>query len=909
MKTTIKLVLLTSLLFLLQGVHGQVLQPGFGMPNIFGGAAGGQNQAAPQPTAGADTTKPAAAPTANNPKLEKEAADLELKNKLTTLKTEQILLQEELNKLQGSGDTTIQDSINLAIKKKNLELSFLREQMLLRAELEKYGIENQNLPSATVFGQEYFRNPKIRMLNTPRDIAPSEGYQLGAGDQVQVDIWGRAGYNGNYTVDEAGFVTIPKKQRVYVKGKTLSEVRGILRSRFSQLINLGGSNFNVSVSNTRSITVHISGEVFYPGTYTLPALNSAFNVLSVSGGPTNIGTLRNILIQRGGKVVDTFDLYEYLFGGGNEIFLQNNDYLIVPSIGNIVNLTGAIRKQGSFELKGNEGFKQLLKYSGGFATEAYRKDIALERIIDHSYYSTAAFNWDSLNKSSSNYILQDGDRLNIKFINTESLWIAKIRGAVKAPGNYKVKKDEGIASLINRAGGLMRDVYLDKAYLIRTNKDLTKSYFTFKPKDVKNSSANDFKLESNDEILILSKNEFIETAFLSTEENVRTPIKIEFVEGLKASDLLKMSGGIKEEGYGYRVLIERINTDLTKSVIPVDLKADGSMVADVLMQRNDILRVYKKPSLNNNYSVELFGEVNKEGSYLHLQNMTLKDLLIMAEGPKGTANFSRIEIVSVVKLDQSTGQIVPLEKTELKTYTISSDYDNDEVSKTIFLNPLDQIFVRKAYFNEQDVIVLQGEVKYPGTYAITSKDETLLDVVERAGGFTDFAFLSGAEFRRLYADTQSVRVIVDLKKATNRPNSRFNYFLADMDTLKVPRIDQTIRITGEIENQKEDYVSCYYRKGRRAKNYINNYAGGFSRSALKRKVYVQYANGQNVRTRNFILFKIYPKVKTGSTIFVPNKNSDKGKKFNLDATLTKVLTTTTTVLTLFALINLATGGN
>jgi protein involved in polysaccharide export with SLBB domain len=906
MKTILNLVLLVSI-SLFGNLEAQVLQPSFGMPNVLGTLSAGQNSAA-QSTPLSDTSKPKKPAIVGNPALEKKRVDLELENQLTKLKTEQILLKEELEKLQGSGNKTEQDKINLAIKKKNLELLFLREQMLLRAELEKYGIDNQNLPEAVIFGQEYFRNPKLRMLNTPKDITPSEGYQLGTGDQIQVDIWGRAGYNGNYTVDEAGFITIPRKQKIFVKGKSLSEVRSIMRSRFAQIVNLSGSNFNVSVSNARSITIHISGEVFYPGTYTLPALNSAFNILSISGGPTNIGTMRNVLIQRAGKIVDTFDLYKYLFGGGSEIFLQNNDYLIVPSIGNVVNVSGGVRKQGKFELKNNEGFRELLKYAGGFSTIAYRKDVVLERIIDHSYYSNTSFNWDSIENQNANYLLRDGDLLEVKYIQSETLWIAKIKGAVKAPGKYNVKEGDSISGLIKRAGGLMRDVYLDKAYLIRTNKDLSKSYFTFKPAEVLENSASDFKLESNDEILILGKQDFIETAFLSTEKNVRNPIKMEFVEGIMATDLLKLSGGIKQEGYDYRVLIERTNKDLTKSIIPIDINENGVVAVDVLMQRNDVLRVYRKPSLNDNFKITLYGEVNRVGSYTYMKNMSLKDLLVMAEGTKKTAEFSRIEIVSVVKQDLETGQIIPLEKTELKTYTINSDYDKDEVAKTITLNPFDQIFIRKAYFNDQDVVVLHGEVKYPGTYAITSKDETLLDVVERAGGFTEYAFVEGAEFRRIYKDTQSIRIIVDLKKAIRRPNSRFNYYLTNNDTLKVPTIDQTIRITGEIENQKESYVSCYYKKGKRAKHYVNNYAGGFAKGALKRKVYVQHANGQNVRTKNFLLFKVYPKIKTGSTIFIPKKEANKNNKLNLDGAITKILTTTTSVLTFIALINLATGG-
>jgi len=898
-----------ALLVILMSVLGQVslhaqIPPTSGFSGLFGGFGQQQQQA---PVIVQDTSKPAAAAQVPQDKAKlKTSQDLELDNKIMQLKTEQILLIEELAKLQNTDDTSAQDLINIAIKKKNLELLYLREQVLLRTELQKYGLANKELPQPVIFGQEYFRNPSMRTLNTPSDVAPSEFYVLGSGDQIQVDIWGRAGYSGNYTVDDKGFVTIPKKQRIFVKGKTLSQVRSLIRSRFAQIVNLSGSNFNVSVSNTRSITVHVTGEVFYPGTYTLPALNSAFNILTIAGGPTNIGSLREVLVQRGGVIVDTFDLYKYLFGGaGNtEIFLQNNDYLIVPTVSRLVQINGAVKRQGKFEMLPGEKFSELLRFSGGFTTTGFRKDIIVERIMDHSYYKALTFNWDSISAIGENFNLVDGDAFKIKSILKENQYLAQISGGVKVPGVYKVQKGEKLVDIIQRAGGLHRDAYMQKGYLIRSNKDLTKNYFTFKPSDV---SANTMTLEPNDEIMIFTKGEFIDVAYLSTMNYVRNPIKIQYIQGLKASDLIKMSGGVTEDAYTVRAIIQRTNPDFTETILPLELNDKGEVVTDMVLQRNDVIKVFDKPSKYEKYKVNIFGEVNRPSAFLYTQNVTLKDLIIMAGGIKQTAEFTKIEIASVVKRDPSTGKIVPLEKTAIRTITLMNDFDHDEVSNTIIIQPMDRVFVRRAYINDQDNIVLGGEVKYPGTYAIASKDETLLDVVERAGGFTEYAFLAGSEFRRTYNDTQSVRVIVNIKKAQKRPNSRFNYFLAASDSLKVPRIDQTVRITGSIENQEEELISSYYVKGKRAKHYVNKYAGGFAQGASRKSVYVKLPNGQNIRTKNYIFFKVYPKVKTGTIIYVPNRESKKGKKFDLDGALTKILTTTTTALTLFALINIATG--
>ncbi len=880
---------------------------GGGFPNIFGGLTG----AAPA-AAAPDTSRPAAA----GPSVEQDPQDvqnkkLEISNKFIELQKQKIILEQELASLNGSGDTTRQDSINKSIKKKNLELLYLKEQMMLQTELEKYGYLDKKFPPSTVYGQEFFRNANIRMINTPSDISPSESYTLGTGDQIQVDIYGKAGYSGSYTVDEAGFITIPKMQKVFVKGKTVTQTRELLRTRFSQIVNLVGSNFDMSVSNSRTITVHVSGEVFSPGTYTLPALNSVFNILSVAGGPTNIGSLRNIRVQRGGVVVDSFDLYAYLFGGkqNSEIFLQNNDHLLVPTAENIVEVFGGLRRPGKYELKKNEGLNELIVYAAGLLSTAYTKDVVISRLYNNNNAVNLSLNWDSFVKINKNFMLFDGDKLNFKTLSVTAPYVAKIIGGVNFPGVYAILPNEKIADLIKRANGLQRDVSNERAFLIRLNKDMSKSYFVFKPQDVieNPSISENLLLSQNDELYIFTKQAYIDNAFVSTEGFVRNPQKIEFVEGMKASDLILLSGGIQEQGYAYRVLIERINPDFTLSLLPLAFDAKNNIIEDALLKRRDVIKVYPKPSILEKFKVEVYGEVNKAGSMEYRNNLTLKDVLLMSGGIKSSAEFTIIEIVSIAVYDSLTHALDPLPNNRLISYSINKNFDLDNVASSIIINPLDQIFVRKAYFNPQNLIYLSGEVKYPGYYAITKKDERILDVVKRAGGFTEYAFLNGAEYRRTYKDTQSVRLIVNLHRAQRFKKSRFNYFLAQSDTLVVPRIDQTVRITGSIENKSEEYIASYYVKGRRAKFYITKMAGGFDAEASKKQVYVQYANGRNVRTKNYIFFKVYPKVRLGSIITVPSKSNKKGKKFSFDQALTKALTTVTTALTLIAIINLSLG--
>lgn len=887
------------------------IQPAFNLSSILGGQPQQQNQlGVPQDTGKPEAAKPDV-PEQDKEKL-KTAQDLELENRLMELRKERLTLEMELAELQNSGnaDTTIQDSINLAIKKKNLEFALLREQVLLKIELEKYGLEKQTYPSSGVFGQSYFRNPKLRMLNAPKDIAPSENYILGTGDKVQVDIWGKAGYSGNFTIQEGGFITIPRKQRVYLKGRSLTEARVLLKSRFGQLVDLKGSSFDVSVSHTRTITVHITGEVFFPGTYTLSALNSVFNVLSVAGGPKNSGTVREILLQRGGMVIDTFDLYEYLFNpkGDSEKFLQNNDKLIIPLSGKKVSISGPVKRPGTFELKNEENTFELIGLTGGFEARAFLDDVVLKRFVSNSHAEVFTLNLDSLIQSGQNFALQDGDNISLKSLTTIFEDLIELGDGVMTPGIYQLQEGDRVSDIINRAGGLSRNTYLKNAYILRTNDDLTEDFLPFKPMEVlKNEqSSNNYKLQFRDELRLFTKNQFFDKFFVKSSGSLRMPSSIPYKEGITANMLIKYSGGIKREAYTGRAYIIRNVENYNQQIIPLVLDSFGQLIKDIVLLPSDELKVYSKLNRWENFSISAVGEVKNPGSIDYSIGITLYDVLIMTGGLSKTAENKEIEIVSTYVFDERTNTLEALEKSTIRKVSISKYFESNTFLDTILMHPFDKVYIRNQYVDFPGQVQLLGEVRYPGTYAILSGEETIKDIIVRAGGFTPFAETDAIKLMRTYESSGQVRLILNWDKLKNRKNSRYNYTLNENDNIVIPKIDKTVLIEGVINGVEEtNAIATYYKPSRRAKYYINYFAGGFSKEVSKKNITVKYKDGRIRKTKNFIIFKIYPKVKKGSIINVPEKNKRKKRKVNIDGAMQKIMATSTSLLTFIALINLA----
>jgi len=664
----------------------------------------------------------------------------------------------------------------------------------------------------TVWGQGFFRNNTLRFYQKATDIKAPDNYVLGIGDEVSVVIWGYSDYDKVFKIDKNGAIQPKLIGRIYLKGLTFERARSLLKRKFGQVYNLKRSQIDITLTYSRIITVNIVGEVFKPGSYTIPAINTAFNALIAVGGPNQIGSLRNIYIKRGGKTIQTLDVYEFLKNPekDQDFFLENNDFIYVPIAGRIIKIKGKVKRPHSYELIEGENLFALIEYAGGFIPAAYKINMQIKR-FHQSEKVLMDVNLDSLLRNHSDLLLQDGDEVIIKSIPEEILNTIEITGAIRLPDKYELKEDTRVNELIEKADGLTYDAYLHKAYVIRLNDDLT-----------------------------------------------RTNIPINL----------------------HNVLMDVNSPD------------------NITLQEFDILKVFSNREFSDQFTVKVFGFIRNPGTFLYSDHMTLNDALHLAAGLKPQAANKRIEVSRITNLDDSAEQnIIPIPNIVLSV-EIGHDLSLDKRAEDFKLQPYDQIFVRKIpEFELQRNISIQGEVLYPGGYPLLNKKERLLSLIERAGGLTQWAH---PKVTSIFREKEKVGYLyLDLKKVLNNQRSKMNYVLKEGDIITIPELHDIVRVTGAID-YPEDKVNTPYHKGKRAGYYIHHYAGGFDKKANRRKTYVRHRNGVIDNTSNFLFFKIYPEVIPGSiihTVYKPEKKKEKEKKASEPIDWNKHIRTITTSLT------------
>lgn len=318
------------------------------------------------------------------------------------------------------------------------------------------------------FGLNIFNNKKITFEPNLRIPTP-KNYILGTGDELNISITGFAVQTYKAKVSPEGTVQLDILSPIYVNGLTIEQAReriiNRLKSRFAGLNSSGGGLYaDVTLGNIRSISVTVIGEALQPGTFTIPSLANVFNVLYACGGPSEIGSLRNIEVFRNGKVIRTLDAYDILLHGDQKdnIILQDQDIIRIPYVDARVSILGEVRNPKIFEVKKGETFKDVLAFAGGFKELAYSKTISLERatptekrIISIDQNEIAMF------------IPQKGDIYTIGKILNRFENIVTIKGAVYREGSYELEKDITVKQLIARAEGLRQDAFKERVLLKR----------------------------------------------------------------------------------------------------------------------------------------------------------------------------------------------------------------------------------------------------------------------------------------------------------------------------------------------------------------------------------------------------------------------------------------------------------
>jgi len=481
--------------------------------------------------------------------------------------------------------------------------------------------------------------------------------------------------------------------------------------------------------------------------------------------------------------------------------------------------------------------------------------------------------------------LSDGDVVIVKPYDTRVF----IDGEIKRPAFYDMMAGESLAQLFEYAGGPTDLGYTDRVTVRRKIGNF---------RAIKSLSLNDSSsLMNGDEIKIQP----ISHRFLNRiqiEGAVNFPGAFEYTEGLMLSSLIEQSGGLTGDAFLGRGIIIRLDPDLKLTNESFNVGEVVKGASDILLKNEDFIKIQSIQELQEQLTVRIEGEIQKGGNYPYIANMTVEDLILLADGFKISAARANVEIARRGALDNEN------KVAEIFNFKINKNLTlNPEASKMKLL-PLDLITIRRAPgYGLQEMIEIEGEVKYPGKYGLKSTSETIYDLLLRAGGLNEEAYAPGAMLIRrsdyaastnnitnyrgaikrnkvlsiLENDTaayaQALKKLdldesigIDLTSIISNPNSNANMTLQEGDILSIPKTFNTVQVRGEVLNPSK----VKHFTGSPLRKYIAR-AGGFSSFAKKSKSYVIYANGSSQRTTVFLGLRFYPKVLPGTEIIIPRK--------------------------------------
>lgn len=547
-----------------------------------------------------------------------------------------------------------------------------------------------------------------------------------------------------------------------------------------------------------------------------------------------------------------------------------------------INIMGEVAVPGTYTLSSFSSVFHALYRAGGVNKIGSLRSIKVVRngktIADLDVYD-----YLMKGKMKDDIRLQEGDVIIVNPY--ESL--VRIAGKVKRPMFYEMKPTETVATILNYAGGFTGDAYKKAVRIIRKSGREHQVY------NVDEMDYSVFRLDDGDSISV--------DAVLKRFEN-----RVEIRGAVYRSGLYELSGtvntvkqlikkaeGLRGDAFLNRALLDRENEDLSHEVIAVDLGGllKGT-VADIPLQKNDILYIPSIHDLKEEETISIHGEVANPGTFLFSKNMTIEDLLVQSGGLLEAAATTKVDITRRIKDPKSTSFSSVLGK------TYSFDIKDGLVvggERDFHLEPFDEVYVRKspAYRKQQNVVVA-GEVLFGGNYALVKKNERLSDLISKAGGITPDAYVKGARLIRKMTEEEQRRqadavrmarmgegkdsisveklnisdtytVGINLEKAISNPGSDFDLVLREGDVLFIPEYINTVKISGAVMYPN----TVLYKRGESLRYYINQ-AGGYGNLAKKKKTYVVYMNGTVSRLKSRD-----KAIEPGCEIIVPSKEEKK----------------------------------
>ena len=621
----------------------------------------------------------------------------------------------------------------------------------------------------SIFGSELFTSSSLAFEPNLR-IATPAGYVLGPDDGIIIYVYGYSEKKYDVRVNEYGEIYIPNVGPILVNGLTIEQaterIKSKLASTIYKAINSGQTKVQVTLGKIKSIHITIIGQARKPGSFTVSSLTTLFNALYLCGGPTSMGSYRDIEIIRG-NTKRTADLYNFLVNGdkNDDILLQEGDVIRIPYYKNRVKISGRVKRPGKFEMLDSETFADLLKYCGGFTDDAYRGAVTIIRITDSTRkiidVNSSSYHSFQINGSDEYIVRKLQDEYGNRII---------ISGSVNRPGPYALAEGITLKNLIEKAGGLSEDAYTKGATIFRY---LNNKLPTTLSVDIDSVLSYNQKiyLQKNDSVYIHSIFDFEDKNYITVEGNVRKPGTVPWREKFSLRDALLSVGGLTESGDSTNIEINRrlknanidqANHDESK-IFDIDLTSKNEDASNIYLEPYDMIIIKTLPGYTEQRSVLLLGEVKSPGRYgLENSGDRIVDVLRRAGGFKASADSTSITIrrsttsnLSVEEKEKlfqrilnispdSIAQNARLRNELYKSYDLISvdlttAFAHPQSSENLILENGDVLTIDR----NSNLVKVEGEVYYP-TIVPYKPNMNLKYYIEQAGNFTPYARKSGA---------------------------------------------------------------------------------------------------------------------------------------------------------------------
>lgn len=577
-----------------------------------------------------------------------------------------------------------------------------------------------------------------------------------------------------------------------------------------------------------------------------------------------------------------------------------------------VDILGEVATPGTFRMSPFSSVFHALYLSGGINDIGSLRNIQVLR-NNKKVAGVDIYEYLFNGKTNGNIRLQEGDVIIVPPYEQ----LVSIDGNVKRPMYYEIKPDETIKTILDYAGGFTGDAYSGMVRLERQSGTENELY------NIERGEFGSYRLKDGDMITVGTildryanrvelKGAVYRPGMFAIGRDIRT-----------VSDLIRKADGLTDNAYDDRALLYREGPDMQLQIIALDLKNIMAGISpDVELKRNDIIEISSIDDLTDRGDITIAGQVTNPGTYPYAENMTVEDIILQAGGLLEGASTARVDVSR--RIVDPTSVTATQQLSHVYSVSIDGGFAVGK-GEHFVLKPYDRVVVRKSPgYGAQTTVEINGEVLFDGEYVLQRRNERVSELVKRAGGVIEGAYIKGASLSRKLTEAEYIarketlrlamannqagqadslalskidvsdtyNVGIDLQKALNNPGSTYDLVMQPGDVLYVPQEQSTVKITGDVMFPN----AVVYEPGKKLSYYIDQ-AGGYGQQAKKGKAFIVYLNGTVAKAK-----KNTP-IEPGCQIIVPSKPKNSGtdwtKILTLATSFTSVATMAATITNIF----------